>query len=284
MLREFNEADPSPVADSAPPTVGRAAWEWLRFLLLLALAGLILRSFVVAPFTIPSRSMTPTLLVGDFLFVAKWPYGYSRYSFPIAPAFIQGRIGDGRPQRGDVIVFRSPADTDVDYVKRVIGLPGDTVRLDHGIVILNGEPLSRTRIADFLEPANLDGACPDALFGENRAEADAEGNAVCRTARYRETLPSGRSYAVLDAGPTMADDTKDYAVPEGRYFLLGDDRDRSADSRFAPLPGGGVGLVPEEDLVGRALVVFWSSDGSASWGYPSSWFSAARWARIGETF
>ena len=281
MLTEFDEIEARP---PRPRTAARVAWEWVRFLLTLAILALALRSLVVAPFNIPSRSMTPTLLVGDYLFAAKWPYGYSRYSFPFSPGFIEGRIGGGRPQRGDIVVFRSPADPDSDYVKRVIGLPGDRVRMVDGRLFINGEEMPRTRIADFLEPVGSVDECPDIPGGRTEVERSPEDGLVCRTPRYRETLPGGISYPVLDVGDTTADDTAELAVPAGHYFLLGDDRDRSADSRFVPRRGGGIGMVPEENIVGRVLVLFWSTDGSAHWYDPSSWFGAARWSRIGRSF
>lgn len=285
MLRELDEktGDGSPQPYPAPRP-RRTAWGWLRFILSLAILALALRSLVIAPFNIPSRSMTPTLFVGDYLFVAKWPYGYSRYSFPFAPDFIEGRIGHGRPARGDIVVFRSPADPSSAYIKRVIGLPGDRVRMIGGELHLNGAAVAREEIAAFAETVRDASGCATQPGGNGRLESGEDGSLVCHTPRYRETLPGGRSYLVLDAGDSMADTTAEFVVPEGRYFLMGDDRDRSADSRFPAEPGGGIGLVPEEYIVGRALVIFWSTDGSASWANPVSWFSAARWDRIGRGF
>jgi len=284
MLREFDEQTPSPLPGEAIASPRRTALEWIRFVFTLAILAIALRSLVIAPFNIPSRSMTPTMLVGDYLFVAKWPYGYSRYSFPFAPDFIEGRIGNGRPLRGDIIVFRSPADTETAYVKRVIGLPGDRIQLIGGEVQINGETMARTRIADFRESVREPSDCPAAPGNDIELERAEDGALFCRTPRYRETLPGGRSYATIDAGDSAADTTREYMVPEGQYFLLGDDRDRSADSRFAARPGGGIGFVPEENIIGRALVIFWSTDGSASWANPASWFSAARWDRIGASY
>ncbi len=283
MLREFDETEPDggAVAAEEPRSRTSSLLGWLRFLLTLAVLGLLLRTLVISPFNIPSRSMTPTMLVGDYLFAAKWPYGYSRYSLPFAPNLFEGRIGGGRPERGDIIVFRSPADTDSDYVKRVIGLPGDRIQMIDGVPQLNGTPIARERIEDFREPVTNRRDCPNS--GDMLLERTANGM-FCRTPRYRETLPNGRSYQVLDVGETTADSTPEYVVPEGHYFLMGDDRDRSADSRFEPEPGGGIGFVPEENIVGRAFVIFWSTDGSASWINPISWFSAARWDRIGRSY
>ena len=257
-------------------------WRWVRFVATLVMLGLVLRSCFIAPFNIPSRSMTPEMLVGDFLFAAKWSYGYSRYSFPFSLETIEGRVWGSQPDRGDIVVFRSPADTNSDYVKRVIGLPGDRIRLLNGDIIINGETVPRERIEDYREPIATWRDCP--IAGDTSLERDGESNLYCRTPRYRETLPNGVSYDVLDAGPTTADTTPEYVVPEDHFFLLGDDRDRSADSRFEPRPGGGIGFVPEENIVGRALVIFWSTDGTASWPNPVSWFRAARWDRIGKSF
>ncbi|QLC26848.1 signal peptidase I [Parasphingopyxis algicola] len=285
MLRELDEktgdGSPQPYPALRPR---RTLWGWVRFILSLAILALALRSLVIAPFNIPSRSMTPTLFVGDYLFVAKWPYGYSRYSFPLAPDFIDGRIGNGRPSRGDIIVFRSPADPASAYIKRVIGLPGDRIRMIGGELHLNGEAVAREEVAEFAEPVDDASGCATRPGGNGRLESADEGSLVCYTPRYRETLPGGRSYLVLDAGDSMADTTAEFVVPDGHYFLMGDDRDRSADSRFPAEPGGGIGLVPEEYIVGRALVIFWSTDGSASWANPVSWFGAARWNRIGRGF
>jgi signal peptidase I len=285
MLRELNEktGDGSPHPMTAPPQ-RRTPMGWLRFILSLAILAVLLRSLVIAPFNIPSRSMTPTMLVGDYLFVAKWPYGYSRYSFPFSPSFIEGRIGNGRPDRGDIIVFRSPADLSSTYVKRVIGLPGDRVQMIAGELHLNGEVIAREAASDFSEPVDDGSSCATQPGSDSRLESADDGSLVCLTPSYRETLPGGHSYLVLDAGDSTADTTQEFLVPEGHYFLMGDDRDRSADSRFPAEPGGGIGFVPEENIVGRAFVIFWSTDGSASWINPISWFSAARWNRIGSGF
>lgn len=285
MLRELDEK----TGDGLPqPVPGepqrRTVFGWLRFIISLAVLAVLLRSLVIAPFNIPSRSMTPTMLVGDYLFVAKWPYGYSRYSFPFAPDFIEGRIGNGRPDRGDIVVFRSPAELSSTYVKRVIGLPGDRVQMIGGELQLNGEAIAREAVSDFSEPVDDATACATEPGSDSLLESAADGSLVCTTPRYRESLPGGRSYTVLDAGDSTADTTQEFIVPAGHYFLMGDDRDRSADSRFPPTPGGGIGFVPEENIVGEAFVIFWSTDGSASWSNPISWFTAARWDRIGHGF
>jgi signal peptidase I len=263
----------------------RESWtESLRFLVTLALIAFVLRSFIVAPFNIPSESMLPRLLVGDYLFVAKWPYGFSRHSLPFSAPLIPGRIFAHDPDRGDVVVFKTPSDNRTDYIKRVIGLPGDLVQLKDGQVFINGEAVKRTRIADFLDPISPNSPCRPVPGSGIAIVSLADGSQACRYPRYRETLPGGRSYEVLDIMRVPADDTPVVVVPEGHLFLMGDNRDRSADSRFPAMPGGGIGLVPEENLVGRALISFWSTDGSAEWLLPWTWFTAARWERIGHGF
>jgi signal peptidase I len=255
--------------------------ETIRFLLKLALLVFILRSFLFAPFSIPSESMLPRLLIGDYLFVSKWNYGYSRWSFPFGIPLIPGRVMASDPTRGDIVVFRSLGPDDHDVIKRVIGLPGDTIQMTGGRLILNGKPIPKQRVADFTLPLTPN-------FGADKCGAafqdvDAQGKAICRYPRYRETLPNGRSYAVLDqATVPMADDTGLYTVPAGNVFLMGDNRDDSADSRFAPPIG--MGYIPMERIEGKAVVGFFSTDGSASWLLPWTWFSAARWERIGEGF
>ena len=262
--------------------------ETIRFLLKLALIVFVFRSFVLAPFSIPSESMLPRLLIGDYLFVSKWNYGYSRWSLPFGLPPIDWRIGWSIPTRGDTVVFRGPAGEDHDVIKRVIGLPGDTVQVRRGQVILNGKAIPKQRIADFVLPLspNFDESKCDAPFRTVEA-----GVAVCRYPRFRETLPDGRSYAVLDQHDIPGfDDTGVYQVPAGTVFLMGDNRDDSADSRFPapadalPGEGSGMGFIPIDHVEGRALVGFWSTDGSARWLLPWTWVSAARFRRIGEGF
>ena len=254
--------------------------DFAFFLVKLVLAVFIIRSFIVAPFNIPSESMQPRLLVGDYLLAAKWPYGFSRFSLPFGlPLLPEHRILAHQPERGEVVIFRAPPTDEQDYIKRVIGLPGDRVQLKAGQVFLNGKPVPRERIADLLLPASPNSPC----FEKDYEETDKDGAHYCRYPRFRETLPNGRSYDTIDLGRTMADDTRVYTVPAGHLFLMGDNRDRSADSRFPAVEGGGIGLVPEDNLIGRALVIVFSTDGSASWLEPWTWASAARWDRIGES-
>ncbi len=254
--------------------------ETIRFLLKLALVVLIFRSFILAPFSIPSESMLPRLLIGDYLFVSKWSYGYSRWSLPWG-AIPFPTVAWSTPERGDVVVFRSPGADDHDVIKRVIGLPGDRVQMRGGQLFLNDRAIPKARVADFTLPLspNYDAErCGPAFI-----DVAPDGQQVCRYRRYRETLPGGRSYFVLDqADIPAADDTEVYVVPAGNVFLMGDNRDDSGDSRFAPPQG--MGFVPVDRVQGRALVTFFSTDGSAEWLKPWTWFSAARPARIGEGF
>ena len=251
--------------------------SFLWFLLKLALAVLIFRSFLFSPFSIPSESMLPRLANGDYLIAAKWPYGFTSNSLPFSAPLIPGRIFASEPKRGDVVIFKHPVDG-TDYIKRAIGLPGDTLEMRGGQIILNGDPVPKQRIGDFVIAVSPNTDC---AWGAVR-ESDGEGGEQCRYARFRETLPSGLSYEVLDFGLTPQDDFGPVIVPEGSIFVLGDNRDNSQDSRFPSMPAGGVGLVPLDNLVGRASAIMWSTDGGANWLLPWTWFTAARWSRIGD--
>jgi signal peptidase I len=228
----------TPVPASRPRSVGRK----IGFGLLVALAILLLtapvvRIFVWQPFNIPASSMLPTLQVGDYIIVSKTAYGYSRYSLPFSPSAFSGRIFGAEPQRGDVVVFRLPRDDTVVYVKRVVGLPGDRVQMVDGALHLNGAPVQRERIADFI----------DTTDGQH-----------LRTRRWRETLPNGVSYETLDVQDNgFLDNTQEYTVPAGHYFMLGDHRDNSTDSRVM----SAVGYVPYDHLIGRVVTVMLSLDG-----------------------
>ncbi|BAK67153.1 signal peptidase I [Sphingobium sp. SYK-6] len=264
--------------------------DLLTFLLKLALVVLLIRSLLVAPFNIPSESMQPRLLIGDYLLVSKWPYGYSRYSFPFHPDLFEGRIMGSDPERGDVVVFASPRNPREDWIKRVIGLPGDTVQVREGTVYLNGQPVPRRRVDDLVIPvtANMTSAARNEralspCFRSDFEFTDPKGDAFCRYPRFRETLPNGKSYEVLDLIDSAADNTGVYVVPEDHVFVMGDNRDRSADSRI-PQEEGGVGALPIDHLIGRAMVSFFSTDGSANLLLPWTWLTAARAERIGEGF
>ncbi|KPP80916.1 signal peptidase I [Erythrobacter sp. HL-111] len=254
--------------------------SWLgfaRFLLLVLLAVLAFRTLVVSPFSIPSESMLPRLVNGDYLLATKWSYGYSRHSLPFDAPVMQGRLLARMPERGDIVIFKHPLDRS-DYVKRVIGLPGDSVGVVGGQVVLNGAFVPREPLADFELAVSPNTTC--AWGGERVRRGD--GRDVCAYSRFRETLPGGRRYEVLDFGPTSADSFAPVTVPEGHMFVLGDNRDNSRDSRFPAVVGDAVGIVPLENLVGRASVIMWSTDGSAEWLKPWTWLTAARGERIGQ--
>jgi signal peptidase I len=250
------------------------------FLIKLVLIVAVFRSFIFSPFNIPSESMLPRLQNGDYLLAAKWPYGFSSYSLPFSLPLIPGRILASQPARGDIVIVKAPPNNDTDYIKRVIGLPGDQIQMIGGQLYLNGQPVPKQKIADFEIAVSPNSNC---YLPEYQANG-ADGAKVCRYPRYRETLPGGRSYEVLDLGDTPQDDTAPLVVPEDSLFLMGDNRDNSMDSRFPAIPGQGIGIVPQANLIGRATVMMFSTDGSASWLKPWTWFTAARWDRIGGTF
>ncbi len=253
-----------------------AGFAW--FLIKLLLAVLAFRTLVFSPFSIPSESMLPRLMNGDYLLAAKWPYGISRHSLPFDLPLPSGRLLPATPERGDIAIFKHPVDGR-EYIKRVIGLPGDRVAVIGGEVVLNGTRLPRQRIADVPVAQSSNTGC---AWGGDLADG-ADGVEVCRYPAFRETLPGDPSYTTLDFGLTPYDGFAEVTVPAGRLFVMGDNRDSSRDSRFPAVAGDGVGFVPQDLLVGRAAIIVWSTDGSADWGKPWTWFSAARWDRIGET-
>ncbi|MBW0144749.1 signal peptidase I [Sphingomicrobium clamense] len=277
MNEATNETPVEPEVETKEKPKG-SIW---RFLLGLAVFAWVLRSFIVAPFVIPSGSMLPTMLVGDYLFVAKWPYGYSKYSFPFGIPSFDGRVMESLPERGDIVVFRPPGKEDMDYVKRVIGLPGDRIEVRGGQLVLNGKNIERERLADFALPMSPNSVCRVIPPAQQRIETDADGNRLCRYPAYRETLPGGASYVTIDQTfVPPADEFGPVTVPEGFVFVMGDNRDDSLDSRFGPALGG-VGFVPVDNLVGKAMFNFWSTDGSANYFLPWTWFTSLRGSRIG---
>ena len=242
-------------------TRGADIWDSLRTLVYAVLIAVGIRTVAYEPFHIPSESMLPTLLVGDYVFVSKFAYGYSKYSVIFSPPIFEGRILGSAPRRGDVAVFRWPRDPSIDYIKRVIGLPGDRIQMRDGALYINGEPVKRRRIEDF----------------ERR---DRFGNVQERVEQWEETLPNGAKYVTLNLyNYNAGDNTGVYTVPAGHYFMMGDNRDNSQDSRV-PVEVGGVGYVPADHLIGRAEVRWISIDQSASLLKPWTWFSALRWNRM----
>jgi signal peptidase I len=258
----------SPIESGSPkpqtaPAARRSSSGFVETVKTIFWAGVIaigIRTVAFEPFNIPSGSMIPTLLVGDYLFVSKYSYGYSRFSLP--GWFTNLDVFDGRvlghpPERGDVAVFKLPTDVSKDYIKRIVGLPGDRIQVRGGILYINGEPVKRERIADF-EQRDLGG--------------------VTRVPQYIETLPNGRSHRIIEAsGDTgWLDNTPVYTVPPGHYFAMGDNRDNSQDSRVTDL----VGFIPAENLVGRAEFLFFSTNGSARLWEIWKWPSAIRYDRL----
>ncbi|MDI3306307.1 MAG: signal peptidase I [Acetobacteraceae bacterium] len=240
----------------------KKAGGWLESFKTILYAGLIavgIRTVAFEPFNIPSGSMIPTLLVGDYLFVSKYSYGYSRFSMPFGsylPSFGAGRILGSLPQRGDVAVFKLPRDPSQDYIKRIIGLPGDRIQVRHGLLYVNGNPVRR----EVVGPYTVEGDGP---------------TMVVRL--YKETLPNGRTHDIIeqtDEGPL--DNTQVYEVPAGHVFAMGDNRDNSLDSRVQ----NAVGFIPLENLVGRAEFIFFSVNDSGSIWQIWNWPFAIRWGRL----
>ncbi len=244
--------------------------ETIKTLVYAVAIAIVIRTFLYEPFNIPSGSMVPTLLVGDYLFVSKFSYGYSRYSLPFGVPLIPGRIFFHQPQRGDVIVFKYPRDPSVDYIKRLIGLPGDKIQVIEGTLYINGVPVKRTRTDSFVDPET----------GALRQQ-------------FVETLPDGVQHPILLAPrdyatpPTRCDNPNEtssdlentcpFIVPPDHYFMMGDNRDNSADSRDSQ---SGVGYVPAANLVGRAEFVFFSTNGYARWWEVWDWPFTIRYDRL----
>ena len=232
-----------------------ALWENIKVIVQALVLAMVIRTVLFQPFTIPSGSMMPTLLVGDYIFVNKFAYGYSKYSLPFSPNLFSGRIFASEPKRGDVVVFRFPPNPEVDYIKRLVGLPGDHIQVTDGVLYVNGKAVPKV---------------PDGTFNSDYAQDPGQDVPV-----FRETLDNGVTYDTLDQLPvSRGDNTREFIVPEGHYFMMGDNRDNSLDSRFD------VGFVPAENLVGRASVIFFSLGNDTSFREIWKWPSNMRWDRL----
>ena len=232
-------------------------FEFIKTIVIAGALALGFRSLLFEPFNIPSGSMIPTLLVGDYLFVSKYSYGYSRYSFPFGMAPFDGRVFETSPERGDVAVFRQPQNESVAFIKRIVGLPGDRIQVTDGILQINDAAVNRV--------------------GKGFATAS-DGYNVIRFAVYQETLPNGKSYLIQErSDDDVLDNTNVFLVPEGHYFMMGDNRDNSRDSRTTS-----VGMVPAENLIGRAERLFFSHNSSAHLWEIWKWPFAIRYGRLGD--
>ncbi len=258
------------VAQDTRRKADEGLWETVKVIIQALLIAFFVRSFLYQPFNIPSASMYPTLKIGDYLFVSKLSYGYGKYSFNFSlggfgyeifkccPIDFEGRkVLADTPTRGDVELYNLPSNTEIDYIKRVIGLPGDRIQMREGILYINGAAVKKERIEDFVDAS-----------GEGRGEP---------VPQFTETLPNGVQYTVLDTDANGdADNTDEYLVPEGHYFMMGDNRDNSQDSRYL----NAVGYVPIENYVGRADIIFFSISPEASIWEVWRWPFAIRWARF----
>ncbi|MCE2926572.1 MAG: signal peptidase I [Rickettsiales bacterium] len=247
--------------DQATEVKAKNSWDdTIKTIIYAVILALLFRSFLYEPFHIPSGSMKSNLLVGDYLFVSKYSYGYSRYSFPLGIPTFKGRILSSKPERGDVVVFRYPPNPRVDFIKRLVGLPGDAIQMKNGAVYINGKQLDRIYVDQYMDD------------GDERPDRKPH-----QIARFEETLPEGKKIHILKEKEYAAgDDTPVFVVPEGHYFFLGDNRDNSRDSRFMDE----VGFVPEQNLVGRAEVIFCSVEGGGSCFNPLNWFGKLRLDRF----
>src|SRR5579875_747383 len=248
--------------------------ETIKTIVYAIIIALFIRTFFYEPFSIPSASMVPTLLVGDYIFVSKFSYGYSRYSLTLGLPLFHGRIFFNEPHRGDVVVFKLPCDfpqldqataaiyrercdDTSDFIKRVVGLPGDKIQMINGILNVNGQPIKRDRLDSYF------------YTEDGRTQTFTQ---------YDETLPNGYKHKIIEIGDDQPlDNTPEFTVPQGTYFMMGDNRDDSADSRD---PTSGVGFVPAENLVGRAEFIFFSTDGYAHWWEVWKWPFTIRYGRL----
>lgn len=272
-----------PMEPAAAPKKGVDWKAELKGMFWLILAVLGFHSFIAKPFYIPSESMMPGLLVGDRLVVSKFPYGWSYVSPTFHPLpFITGRIFGRMPERGDVVIATPPGVKE-DYIKRVIGLPGDRLEVRNGVVILNGVPVKREPERQLLIPVDANSPCSDFEYPGMRVSG-ADGRDYCQIPVVRETLPNGRSYDTIDMGYKYeADEFAATTIPAGHVFLMGDNRDKSADSRFPVSDRGLGGAVPWENIGGRAEFITFSLDGTTNILNPVTWFTALRSGRAGTS-
>lgn len=247
-------SEPNDRKDAGLPVKEEGVGDFLKTAVFAILLALFIRTFFYEPFNIPSGSMYPTLEVGDYLFVSKPSYGYSRYSFPFGIADFEGRVMDTAPKRGDVIVFKLPTNTSIDYIKRLVGMPGDRIQMIGGRLYINGQIVPRDEV------------------GMRRIDA-AEGGKETVT-EYIETLPGGSLHRIYEeSDQEHLDDTEEFVVPADHYFMMGDNRDNSMDSRV-------IGMVPSDNLVGRAEILFFSIDSSAQLSKPWTWPGGIRYGRL----
>jgi signal peptidase I len=268
---------------ATPEKKGTDWWGEIKAIFWLVLAVLAFHSFVAKPFYIPSESMMPILLKGDRLVVSKFPYGWSWVSpsFHVMPP-TEGRLFGSLPERGDIVIVTPPGKS-ADYIKRVVGLPGDELEMINGELIINGVPVKREEQRPTMLPIDDNLPCSLDEFGDHRVTGP-DGNRYCRLPVFRETLPNGVSYNTIDMGyNSEVDDFPKVKIPEGHVFLMGDNRDKSADSRV-PLDREGLGgPVPYENIGGRAEFITFSLDGTSQYLNPISWVTALRGGRAGTS-
>jgi signal peptidase I len=280
------EAD-EPAASPAKKQQGKgsALWREIKGLLWVLLAVLAFHSLVAKPFYIPSESMMPGLLTGDRLVVSKYPYGWSWVSpsFHVLPP-IHGRLFGRQPQRGDIVIVTPPGQRS-DYIKRVIGLPGDTLRMVDGQLWINGRPVKRVAETPDTVPIDINSPCgssTDSALYDFRVQGP-DGKMYCRVPVFRETLPNGRTYETVELGRSPEDNFGPVTIPPDHLWLMGDNRDDSADSRIPEWQGGLGGPVPWENIGGRAEFITFSLNGSTQWWNPISWIEALRHGRAGRS-